>query len=141
MVEAVLAMLTVDEAKEREPGIGCDAHGALLCRMSARVRNTRMLKALRRACESVGVKIVEDCPVTALAVDGETVRGVMANDRRFAAVRVVMTAGAWSSQLHPQLEEVGRVFPSKGQAVLLHMDNPPVRGIIKRKHWLCGFTS
>ena len=132
--QPVLEMLTLDEAKEHEPGIGCDAEGALLCRMSARVRNTRLLKALREACQRAGASIVEDCCVEGLVVEGERVSGVVTRDGRTQADRVVLCAGAWSSQLHPRLDKVGPVFPSKGQAVLLRMENPPVNGIVKRKH-------
>ena len=132
--QAVLEMLTLEQAKEREPGIGCDAFGALYCRVTARIRNTRLLKALRRACELAGVEIREECSVEGLLVEGGRVKGIAAKDGPLESDRVVLAAGAWSSQLHPRLEEVGRVFPSKGQAVLLHMENPPLSGIIKRKH-------
>ena len=131
--QPVLEMLALEEAKAREPGIGCEAHGALLCRTSARVRNTRMLKALYIACESAGVEIAEMRPVAALNVAGDRVKGVIVGDGVIEADRVVLCAGAWSSRLHPRLEKVARVFPSKGQAVLLHMENPPLGGIIKRK--------
>ncbi|MFH0982355.1 MAG: glycine oxidase ThiO [Planctomycetota bacterium] len=132
--QPVLEMFTLEQAKEREPGIGCEAFGALLCRVSARVRNTRLFKALRGACELAGVTLLEDCPVEGLVVAGEQVRGVVAKAGHFAADRVVLAAGAWSSSLHPRLEQVARVFPSKGQAVLLHMEQSPVVGIIKRQH-------
>ena len=132
--QPVLEMLTLDEAKEREPSIRCNAYGALLCRVSARIRNTRLLKALRTVCEQAGVKIVENCPVKELQVEGERVSGVVTNDGCNQADRVVLCAGAWSSQLHPRLEKVGPVFPSKGQAVLLRMENPPVNSIVKRGH-------
>ncbi len=132
--QPVLEMLTFAQAKEREPSIGGDAFGALLCRMTARIRNTRLLKALRRACELAGVKIREECPVEGLLVEGERVKGIAAKDGPLESDWVVLAAGAWSSRLHPRLEEVGRVFPSKGQAVLLHMEAPPLSGIIKCKH-------
>ncbi|MCP4590193.1 MAG: glycine oxidase ThiO [bacterium] len=132
--QSVLEMLTLEEAKQHEPGIDCDAFGALLCRVSARLRNTRLLKALRQACEHVGVRIHEERPINELLVEGERVLGVVAGDGRVHAGKTVLAAGAWSSQLHPFLEQVAPTFPSQGEAVLLHMDKPPVRGIIKRKN-------
>jgi len=132
--QPVLEMLTLDQAKQREPNIGCDAFGALLCRVSARLRNTRLLKALKKACELARVAIMEGCRVSGLLIEGERVRGVIGEDGSWACDRVVVCAGAWSSQLHPRLEETGRVFPSKGQAVLLHMEDPPVTTVVKRDH-------
>ena len=130
----VLEMLTLADARAREPGLAAEAHGVLLCRASARIRNTRLLKALREACETSGVKLNEDCPALALVVDSGRVRGVATAQERFNADGVVVCAGPWSSALHPQLESTARVFPSKGQAILLHMDSPPLTGIVKRGH-------
>lgn len=129
-----LEMLTLEQAREHEPGMGCPAHGALLCRRSARIRNTRLLKALRRACELANVKLTEGCAAEGLLVEAERVKGVACENGSIDADRVVLAAGSWSSQLHPQLAQVADVFPSKGQAVLLHMKEPPLKGIIKRGH-------
>jgi glycine oxidase len=128
----VQEMLSVDDARRTEPAIGCEAPGVLLCRESARLRNTRLLKALRRACDLAGVKIVEDAPVIELIVEGERVRGIQGSTETHRADRVVLCAGAWSSQLHPLLERRTPVFPSRGQAVLLYMSEPPFNVLIER---------
>jgi glycine oxidase len=128
-----LEMLTPEQAVELEPAIRAPRYGALLCRVSASVRNPRLLKALRTACAASGVDVREHQPVAGLVWEGERVRGVRTHDGEHSADTVVLAAGAWSSGLDPRVDEVMPVHPVRGQAVLLEMPEPPFARIVRRK--------
>ena len=112
-------MLTVPEARELEPCISGDCLGALLCWLSAQVRNPRLLRALVAACRSAGVHIRENTAATALAVEGDRVTGVVTKAGTIRADRVVVCAGAWSSEVDPRAGGQMPTHPVRGQVVLL----------------------
>lgn len=134
---AVLEMLSPDEALALEPGMRRPAFGALLCRVSARVDNPRLLQALAGACRLAGVIIRDRTPVNGLAWQGDRVCGVRVGDETVEADHVVLAAGAWSSRLDARVADVIEVTPVRGQAVLLETDDPPFHRIIrKRNHYV-----
>ncbi|MFL5707816.1 MAG: NAD(P)/FAD-dependent oxidoreductase [Chloroflexota bacterium] len=51
------------------------------------------------AARALGARVVQDCPASAVLVDGETVVGVDTERGRFGAPVVVDVAGAWSAPL------------------------------------------
>jgi sarcosine oxidase subunit beta len=51
------------------------------------------------AARSLGARVVQDCPATAVIVDGDAVAGVETARGRFAAPVVVDVAGAWAAPL------------------------------------------
>ncbi len=84
----------------------------------AQVRNPRILRALREACESAGVVIHEMSQVTGLKTAGERVSGVMTDERLWQADDYLLTAGAWSAQLLGSLSPNLPVRPMRGQMLL-----------------------
>jgi glycine oxidase len=112
-------MLTVAEARELEPCVSTDCLAALLCRFSAQVRNPRLLRALVEACRREGVQIREHTAATGLAIEGGRVTGVVTKGGTLPANRVILCAGAWSSQIDPRLAAEVPVHPVRGQVVLL----------------------
>lgn len=112
-------VVTPVEARALEPAVSADCRGALLCWFSAQVRNPRLLKALIAACNSGGVDIQENAPVTGLLVDNQRVIGVTTYDGPVTADRVVLCAGAWSSEIDPALRQAVPTHPVRGQVVLL----------------------
>jgi len=130
----VLEMLTPDDATALEPAMQRPRYGALLCRISAQVRNPRLLQALRRACEQAGVVVCEQPPVIGLHTDGATVTGVLTADQPISARYVVVAAGTWAGSVDPRVATRMPVHPVRGQVLLLEMDDPPFRHIIRRKN-------
>ncbi len=112
-------MLAVDDARELEPLVAGDCRGVLLNRFSAQVRNPRLLQALIKVCRARGVRILEKTPATGLALEGDRVTGVLTEAGPIPTGRVVVCAGAWSSQIAPALTQTVPTSPVRGQVVLL----------------------
>ncbi len=130
----VLEMLTPDDAVALEPAMQRPQYGALLCRISAQVRNPRLLKGLRRACEQAGAVVCEQTPVIGLRMDGEVVTGVLTADQSITARYVVLAAGTGAGTVDPRVAAQMPVHPVRGQVLLLETDDPPFRHIIRRKN-------
>lgn len=115
-----LERLSAADARALEPGLRADLRGALLDRRVAQVRPPRLLQALRRACERVGVGLELFADVRELIVANERVEGArLAEGTQFHAGKTVLAAGAWCSALHPRLPAVLPVVPVRGQMALL----------------------
>jgi glycine oxidase len=104
---------------EREvPGIGPHWQAGLLFAQDGQIDNRRQLmRALERACVGLGVTFEEGTEVLALersasgALEGVRLQRADGEQLSLAAGRAVLTCGAWSARLLPQLP----VFPVKGQ--------------------------
>ncbi|VTS03463.1 NAD(P)/FAD-dependent oxidoreductase [Tuwongella immobilis] len=86
------------------------------------IRNPWHIRAMIRACELVGVRIIRNHPVTDVVSDGDQIEHVRAADRSWTAEKYLFTAGAWTNRL---LQEVGHslpIFPVRGQMVLFKSD-------------------
>lgn len=129
--------LSTDETRRLEPALSNDVLGSLLCRQTAQVRNSRLLRALHEACIAGGVEIRENTPVDALLVEGSRVTGVRAGDATAVSDQTVICAGAWSSQIGSRLHTLMPVHPVRGQIVLMKLDTPPFDHIVTcGKHYL-----
>jgi len=121
-------------ALEQEvPGIGPSWQAALLFRQDGQIDNRRcLMRALEAACVRRGVAFEEGSEVLELliasgsgnALAGVRVRRSDGEVRSLACGRAVLTCGAWSAQLLPQLP----VRPVKGQ--MLSLQGP--RGALGR---------
>ena len=113
---------------EREvPGIGPRWRAGLLFRQDGQIDNRRrLMRALERACAGLGVRFQEGSEVLGLDCDGAgdgprgglsgiRLRTAEGEEQRLPARRAVLTCGAWSAQLLPDLP----VFPVKGQMLSL----------------------
>lgn len=131
--QPIAQTLSPAEAKSLEPHLDGEILGAQHCRMTAQVRNPRLLEALVAGCAAAGAEIHEGAPVRALLKEGQRVMGVKTDQGEFKAGMTVLCAGAWSSQLDPLLAERMPIHPVRGQIMLLLMDHPPLRRIIERE--------
>jgi len=102
-----------------EPCANRECRAGLLCRVSAQVRNPRLLQALVAACTAGGVRIEEQTPVRALLIEGQRVAGVSTGRGNFTTGHVVLCAGAWSSSIDPRLDGLVSTHPVRGQILLL----------------------
>ncbi len=128
--EPIAQTLTPQQAREVEPNLAGEILGAQYCRLTAQVRNPRLLEALLACCDSAGVRIEEGVEVRTLLKEGRRVLGVGTNRGPMPAGQTVLCAGAWSSQLDPLLAEHMPIHPVRGQIILLHMDEAPFERII-----------
>ncbi|MEB3332286.1 MAG: FAD-dependent oxidoreductase [Synechococcaceae cyanobacterium] len=107
---------------EREAtGIGARWRAGLLFPQDGQIDNRRrLMRALERACVLRGVQFEEGCEVLALEQEGGRLSGVRlrtaeGEEQRRPARAAVLSCGAWSARLLPQLP----VFPVKGQMLSL----------------------
>jgi glycine oxidase len=104
--------------------------GVLECRLTAQVRNPRLLAALRTACVNAGVNIREHTAVDDIIVEGAQITGVRAGSETLSAGTVILCAGAWSSLIGDRLATLMPVYPVRGQVVLMALDDRPFTRII-----------
>lgn len=108
---------------EREiPGIGPDWQAGLLFAQDGQIDNRRrLMRALERACVERGVRFQEGAEVLELlrhsdgSLSGVRLRTAEGDEQQLNASVAVLSCGAWSAQLLPELP----VFPVKGQMLSL----------------------
>ncbi len=119
-------------ARRLEPLVSEQALGALEVRQTAQVRNPRLLRALTTSCVRSGVTLRENTPAHDLELTGDRVTGVVTNGGVLRADRVVLCAGAWSSQISGRLAELMPVHPVRGQVVLMKFEARALAHVIAR---------
>jgi glycine oxidase len=108
---------------EREvPGIGPTWRAGLLFEQDGQIDNRRrLMRALERACAGLGVRFQEGAEVLSLeqhnggTLSAVRLRTAEGEEQRLPAQRAVLSCGAWSARLLPELP----VFPVKGQMLSL----------------------
>jgi glycine oxidase len=126
--------LRASEARRLEPALAPTVRLALAAPDDRSVDPRVVLAALRRACESTGVRVREHAPVARVELDGTGGRasGVRLEDgERVGAGALVLATGPWSGEL-AGLPEAARVpvRPVKGQ--ILRLRDPAGPGLVRR---------
>ena len=93
----------------------------------AQVRNPRLLKALKADIINKGVTIIEQTRVEGLLSSNGYATGVKTNQQDYLSDYIVVCSGAWSSEWLSLKE---RVFPMKGQMIVLKSDPSVVTNIV-----------
>jgi len=128
-------MLTREQGMALEPAVSSEMLGGMICRETAQVRNPRLLRALHESCLRGGVVIRENAPAVDLVESQGRVVGVKLGPEGrevIQADRVVLCAGAWSSQITARLTATMPVHPVRGQMILMKLDARPFAHIIAR---------
>ena len=121
-------------ALEREiPGLGPAWSTGLLFEQDGQIDNRRQLmRALERACVSLGVQFMEGAEVLDLEREsagqlcGIHLRSAEGEQQQLRCQQAVLCSGAWSQQLVPQLP----VFPVKGQMLSLQGPREALKRVI-----------
>ncbi|MEK9630806.1 MAG: FAD-dependent oxidoreductase [Synechococcus sp.] len=119
---------------EREiPDLGPEWSTGLLFEQDGQIDNRRQLmRALERACVSLGVQFMEGAEVLDLECDsaeqlcGIHLRSAEGEQQQLSCRQAVLCSGAWSQQLVPQLP----VFPVKGQMLSLQGPREALKRVI-----------
>ena len=119
---------------EREiPGLDPEWSTGLLFEQDGQIDNRRQLmRALERACVSLGVQFMEGAEVLDLERDstgqlcGIDLRSAEGEQQQLSCQLAVLCSGAWSQQLVPQLP----VFPVKGQMLSLQGPREALKRVI-----------
>jgi len=122
--------VTGDDARRLEPCVAANARCALRFPRDIQVENRRLVDALVRSNEELGVQLVINTAVTALRIKDKRVCGVETSNGFVAAPIVVVAAGAWSSLIDsPSLPPI-QVEPVRGQMLCFSADPHIARHVI-----------
>jgi glycine oxidase len=113
------------EARRVEPRISDEALGAVSIEGTADVEPYRLVLALTRAAERLGVSVRHGC-VTGVRRRGGEITHVVLERSEIACDTVVLALGPWSAEASPWLELPIEVRPLKGQILRLQAPGPPV---------------
>ncbi len=82
------------------------------------VRNPRLVRALREACQNIGVKLHENTTVNHIYGAQEHVSHLIANGQEWHAEQYILCSGAWSSKLLDNILPQRDLKPMRGQMLL-----------------------
>jgi len=121
--------LTGDEARRLEPCVSHEIRSALLFPRDFQVENRRLVDALLRANEELGVQLAPGTSVTALRINHRRVCAVETSNGVVEAPVVVLAAGAWTSLIKsPDMELPATcIQPVRGQ-MLCFAAQPQIAG-------------
>jgi glycine oxidase len=95
------------------------------------IRNPRFVRALRLACEHVGVNVRPNVRVARWETESRRLVAVTsAQGERIAAEAFVAAAGAWTQQLLASLGAAPEIFPIRGQMLLYESPEPRLRSVL-----------
>ncbi|HMH54067.1 MAG TPA: FAD-dependent oxidoreductase [Candidatus Acidoferrum sp.] len=117
--------LDVAEARRVEPRISDETLGATLIEGTADVEPYRLVLALTRAAERLGVTVRHGRAV-GLRREGGRVTGVILERETIACSTVVLALGPWSGEVSAWIDVPIDVRPLKGQILRLQAPGPPV---------------
>jgi glycine oxidase len=107
--------LTGDQVRRLEPCISAEVTCALRFPRDFQVENRRLIDALVRANDELGVQLLTGTSVSAIRIEQQSVCGVVASNGPFDAPIVVLAAGAWNSLIDaPGLPSI-QIEPVRGQ--------------------------
>jgi D-amino-acid dehydrogenase len=108
-----------DALQSFEPALKPSVAGAWRYVADGQLRPDKLMSAWRRALESIGVEIRDQCTLQDLLVDRRLVRGVVTNHGEIAAEHVVVATGAWTPQLRRLLQCAIAIQPGKGYSMTM----------------------
>ncbi|MBL8148570.1 MAG: glycine oxidase ThiO [Blastocatellia bacterium] len=111
--------LTHQQALDLEPNLSNEVAGALFYQDEFQIDNRKLVETLITAAERKGVEIHSGCQVTEILTDNYSVTGIVANEKRYSACKVINAAGSWGSMLKVEDRFLPKVFPVRGQMVSL----------------------
>jgi glycine oxidase len=124
-------LLSAADAATLEPAINQDAIGlALELPGEWQIRNPRHLRALRKACEARGVRILQNHEVIELSAVSQGGWAISSLQQTLHAKQVCVAAGAWTQRLMATLGLEFSVFPVRGQIVLYRCKQPPFSRVL-----------
>lgn len=117
-----------------EPALA-PSHGALLSADEGQVRPALLVRALASAAARSGAKIIEFADVAGPAITADRATGVrLSNGVTKPAGMVLLTGGAWTTNLAAAAGATIPIRPVKGQYALLGMLPRPLRHVVFAGH-------
>jgi glycine oxidase len=129
-----LEWLPAAAAREREPQVMPDLHGALWSPKEGHVYSPLLTAAYARAAAQVGARIQCGVPVLGLRREGDRVAGVVTAGGELGAGHVVLCAGVWTRFCAEWLGVRLPLEPVRGQILALDAPQPALRSIVWDEH-------
>lgn len=108
--------LSAKEVLEVEPHVSPEVIFGLSFPNDWQVENRRLTIALRKSVEMRGVKILTDSCIENLLLENQKVVGAEIADEKFAAGKIVLTTGAWTSLIKIDNRNLPlKIEPVRGQ--------------------------
>ena len=120
-------LLSSQETQQLEPRLMAPTGKACVLPDTAQIRNPRLIRALRIDLERRGARIIENQDVRRLIVKNDIVKEIETCHGKHSVQHVVVTTGAWTSDVFKAFFPQTSIQPIKGQ-MLLYKANP---GIVK----------
>ena len=120
--------LTAAQARELEPCIGEGVKGALRFPRDVQVENRRLLNALVKSVDKLGVTITTETNVESVVVGRGRVTGVETSRGAVTCQKIVVAAGTWSSTI--ENARTPKIEPVRGQMICLDAKPQLTRHII-----------
>jgi len=125
-----LEVLDAGGVRAAEPALAGEAAGGIWLPEIAQMRNPRLVKALRRMLERLGVDLREQVEAQRLLVGDGAAVGVETGAGPVSGDAVVVAGGAWSARLLGELPHAPAVEPVRGQMILFRGRPGRVRRIV-----------
>jgi D-amino-acid dehydrogenase len=113
------ARLEGDALAALEPALKSTVAGAWRYATDGQLRPDKLMSAWRRALESLGVEIRENCALRDLVVDRRLVRRLVTDRGEITVDQVVIATGAWTPQLNRILQCPLPIQPGKGYSLTM----------------------
>jgi glycine oxidase len=109
--------LSAETARLLEPYISNRVRAALRFPLDTQVENRRLISALVSANEALGVRVLTGVSVDSLDIKRNRIAGIETSRGFISCERVVIAAGAWTSQILNEMLPNPRIEPVRGQMV------------------------
>ncbi len=115
--------ITYQEVNVLPDGLQTTSLNPLFLPDIAQIRNPRLIKALKQDLLQKGVRLIENCQLTAVNLDHNAITSIETSQGKLATGQLIITAGAWTSGLLANFFPTIRtnrpqIAPVKGQMLL-----------------------
>lgn len=117
-------------AREREPQVTSQLHGALWSPREGHVYSPQMTRAYAHAASALGATLRLGAPAVGLLREGRRVTGVRTADGEYHAGEVVLCGGVWTRFCAEWIGAELPLEPVRGQILALDTPQPPLKSIV-----------
>lgn len=110
--------LALDWCRQRDIPVQATSDGVIWLPGVAQLRNPRLIAALSGSIIALGGKILPECEITGLRLDGKSAVAALSGQVEYAADVFVWAGGAWAGKSLGGIEPVPHIRPVRGQMLL-----------------------